>query len=49
MPSAAVLLTLAPSPHAQKLALRIVITLEPTGVVVAGRPRWSTELMEGYY
>jgi tRNA-Thr(GGU) m(6)t(6)A37 methyltransferase TsaA len=32
-----VLLTLAPCPHAEKLALPVVITLEPVGVVVGGR------------
>ena len=31
------LLTLAPCPHAEKLALSVVITLEPVGVVVGGR------------
>ncbi len=37
MRSAAVLLTLVRRPHAQKLALSVVITLEPVGVVVGGR------------
>lgn len=31
------LLTLAPCPHPEKLALPVVITLEPVGVVVGGR------------
>src|SRR3984957_19140643 len=37
MRSGAVLPTLVPRPHAQKLALPVVITLEPVGVVVGGR------------
>jgi tRNA (adenine37-N6)-methyltransferase len=37
MRSVAVPLTLAPCPHWQKLALAVVITLEPVGVVVGGR------------